>query len=254
MISIVTALGFVPLETVPRRLKWADLVAQRLGHPILLKSASLALTVGLLVAPVLAQTTCPSGRFTIGGQVDDSTQLCAIAERASDELATCNLPINRPINIEIVDSLPDGCVAEYHCEDDAITVLSPDSVEQQLSGDHPLRQIDPQDYLYSIVVHELAHAALDGMPCPFTSCVATQEFVAYSMQLRSLTPQDRDLFLTRPDFNRPIAAEEINAIIVQMAPDVFLQKSWWYLEQQEDPCGFVGAIAEGAFLFDNEVR
>lgn len=41
------------------------------------------------------------------------------------------------------------------------------------------------DYAFfeSVILHELAHAALDDMPCSFPSCIVGQEYIAYAMQI-----------------------------------------------------------------------
>ncbi len=210
--------------------------------------------LGLLATPGLAQIACPEVAFSITAEPELAPQMCAIAADALDSLSTCNIDLDRPLHIEIVESLPTGCLGEYHCGQDRITLLSPEAVSRELNDDHPLRRIDAETYLTSILVHELAHAALESMPCPFASCVASQEYVAYAMQMRSLPAQARFALLTRPTLNRTIMDDEINPIIAQMAPDLFMQKAWLHFSQQEDPCGFIQQIAEGAFLFDHDMR
>lgn len=210
--------------------------------------------LGLLTTPGLAQMTCPDGAFSISAEPDLATQMCVIAADARDSLSTCGIDLDRPLLIEMVENLPTGCIGEYHCGQDRITLLSPQAVSGELNDDHPLRQIDVETYLASVLVHELVHAALESMPCPFTSCVASQEYVAYAMQMHSLPEDARSTVLTRPELDRTITDDEINPIILQMAPDLFMQKAWLHFSQQEDPCGFIRQIAAGAFLFDYDMR
>ncbi|MBO6676148.1 MAG: hypothetical protein JJ908_13830 [Rhizobiales bacterium] len=220
-----------------------------------LSAAGALCGLGLLATPGVAQITCPDGVFSIAAEPELAPQMCAIASDAREGLLTCGIELDRPLQIEMVEDLPTGCIGEYHCDQDRITLLSPQAVRNELGDDHhPLRQIDPETYLASVLVHELVHAALESMPCPFISCVASQEYVAYAMQMRSLPPNARSALLTRPSLDRTITDEEINPIIAQMAPDLFMQKAWLHFSQQEDPCGFVQRIAAGAFLFDHDMH
>ena len=202
-----------------------------------------------------AQFPCPAGGVSVIADPDPDAalELCDLTARAIDELAACSVPLQRTIQIEIVDTLPDGCVGQYYCGEDRIELLSRDAAQRILDPDGAFSSIDPDAYFYSILVHELTHAALDGMPCPVSDCIASQEYVAYAMQMRSYSPEARAAVLTRPDFDRPIAAEEINPFIVLMAPEVFIQKVWRHFSQQDDPCSFIGEVVSGAFLFDHEM-
>lgn len=203
------------------------------------------------LSPSYAQFQCPSDNFSVTSAHDLGHQICGMAADALAELSTCGIDLDHSIEIEIVNALPTGCVGQYHCDDARISLLSMDAMQHQLEENHPFSTIEPAAYFYSVLVHEIAHASMDGMPCPLSNCFASQEYVAYAMQMRSLTIEARQRLLTRPDFNRPIEAEEINPIIAQMAPDIFMQKAWLHLSQQEDPCGFISQVVSGDFLFDN---
>ncbi|GAB5510039.1 MAG: hypothetical protein Rhims3KO_14400 [Hyphomicrobiales bacterium] len=211
----------------------------------------LAAIPAISFSPSYAQFQCSSDSFSVTSEQDLAPQICAMAADARAELSTCGIDLDHSIEIEIVNALPIGCVGQYHCDEARITLLSMDAMQRQLEEGHPFSTVEPAAYFYSVLVHEIAHASMDGMPCPFSSCVSGQEYVAYAMQMRSLTIEARQQLLTRPDFNRPIETEEINPIIAQLAPDIFMQKAWLHFSQQEDPCGFIGQVVSGDFLFDN---
>jgi hypothetical protein len=157
------------------------------------------------------------------------------------------------VTIEVTRSIPSNCYGLYHCDEDLIQLLPLESYETYLSSnpDTPFGHLSPQTFFDSVLRHELAHAALEAMPCPFESCLATQEFVAYTMQVHFLPEVDREVFDARADrAGHPIQRESLNAMILMMAPDVFIENAYQYLSQQDDPCELVGEIVRGEVLLD----
>jgi hypothetical protein len=108
------------------------------------------------------------------------------------------------------------------------------------------------DYYQSVIVHELAHVAFDDVPCPFEACMASNEYVAYAMQVMSLSPAAQGQFASNSGLNRHVSRDKLSAIILLMAPGRFAQKVWAHLSQQNDPCAFIGQIMEGTILLDRE--
>jgi len=101
-------------------------------------------------------------------------------------------------------------------------------------------------------VHELTHAASDVVPRPFENCVATDEYIAYAMQVMSLTPEARAVFEARTRYDRKISRDELSPMILYMAPDLFTRKAWNHFSQRDDPCGFIRQLADKTILLDRE--
>ena len=102
-----------------------------------------------------------------------------------------------------------------------------------------------------MIFHELAHAAYDGTPCPFgDTCRATMDYLAYSLQIRALDEATREKMGLHPVPQTPVSADEINAMILLLAPDRFAAKAYAHLMQQPDPCAFVAQVAAGKVFFD----
>ena len=152
--------------------------------------------VWLAATPTFARLQCSETDIAVLADPEAAPSICRMASSAIAELATCSISLDRPILIEIVDALPAGCIGQYHCGEDRIEVLSPTEAHADLKAENPMSGIDPDAFYYSILVHELAHAALEELPCPFADCYATQEYVAYAMQMRSLSEEARATLLT----------------------------------------------------------
>ncbi len=208
-------------------------------------------------APLWAQdVTCPGGGVTIQGAPERATAICEATAIATDQLASCNLYVPDQITIEVTQSLPGNCYGLYHCEEDLIQLLPVSAYETYLDANpaSPFGHLSPQVFFDSILRHELAHAAMNRTPCPFDGCPASQEFVAYTMQIYFLPDADRTRFETRlgeagaPD--RPITRDSLNAMILMMAPEIFIENAYRYFARLEEPCALIGEIARGDVLLD----
>lgn len=188
------------------------------------------------------------------GAGNRSEAICSAATVATMQLASCNLTVPAPITVEISRTVPGDCYGLYHCDDQLIQLFPVEAYATHLSGapQSPFGHLEPEVFFNSVLRHELVHAALDGTHCPFESCRATQEFVAYTMQIMFLSDIDRAPFdLRRAEAERPATRDSVNTIILMMSPETFIDNAYAYLMQQGDPCALIGAIARGEVVFDH---
>lgn len=189
-----------------------------------------------------------------GGTADLRTEACNTVASSRALFDQCNMrPFPSNLHIEIIDEIDANCVGLYHCGVHSIEVLSPKAMEAALSPDSIYEFMPTRDYFHSVITHELSHATYDGVSCPFETCVATNEYVAYSMQILSLPPHVRAMLETDVDWPRVIHRDEINPMILYMAPDVFALKAWQHFLQQDDACGLVEQIMDGQYYFDHDM-
>lgn len=217
--------------------------------------------LGLALASVLSAPsaadplTCPDQRFQTEAAGADATLICEIAARAAEQLSTCNLNVPEPVLIEVVDALETGCLGVYHCGERRIEIERPAAYAAHLAGGSgAFAPVSEQAFFESIIRHELVHAALDEMPCPFDSCVVGQEYVAYTMQVRFLPDADRAAFAAVDPVDGQVSRDILNPMILMMAPDLFARRAWQHLTQRDDACAFIGQIARAEVLLDYEHR
>ena len=196
--------------------------------------------------------TCPGGQITLTGESPYGNRICKVAEQAVEELASCNLPLFRPISVSLADELEDNCVGLYHCGEDRIELLRPERLSAIIDQSALFSQLGLMEYFDSILFHELAHAAADAIPCPNATCPATSEYLAYALQIRALSPENREKMGLGDVPETIVGRDAINAIMVFWAPDRFARAAWTHLMQRPDPCGYVGLIARGNIIFDVE--
>ncbi len=209
---------------------------------------------GMLTSPVAAE---PLQCDAIAATVDApdpalARQVCESARDARDALLACNVPITRDLTITVADRIEPECLGVYHCGEDRIEILSPAGVEAYREGDGVFADVPVDRYFDSILLHEMAHAAYDAVPCPFGTCIATSEYLAYALQIRSLTDADRVAILSDTDDAEMVTRDEVNPFVLMMAPDIFARKAWLHFSQRPDPCDYARQIMSGDVLLDYE--
>lgn len=226
-------------------------------RPVCLRLAcALGLSLASPASPGAEGIACAGSDVTVVGAKSGLRDICDGASEAIAQLASCNLTLQGPVTVEIVESLP-GCLGLYHCDDDLIQLLSPDAYARHLSRSPggPFGHLEPEVFFGGVLRHELAHAALASMPCPFEGCPATKEFVAYTMQIWFLPEAARAPFDRRAsDRVRPAFREGVSVVVLMMAPEAFIANAYAYLTGQDDPCGLIADVASGEVTFDGPVR
>ncbi|MDU8911884.1 DUF6639 family protein [Aestuariicoccus sp. MJ-SS9] len=199
------------------------------------------------------ETLCETAGLVVeGGTSASRDRVCRIAAREIPELATCNVAVPEGVTLRFEDILPEGCMGIFHCGEALINLLPPDLMAERREPDGAFAGVPDEAYFNSVVVHELTHAAYDGVECPLNDCLATSEYVAYAMQVRSLPTEARTAFEAASAFDQRVARDELSAMYYAFAPDRFAQKAWLHFTQRDDGCEFIGQILDGAVFFDRE--
>ena len=219
-----------------------------------MRPALSALALSLTLAPAGADpVACPVADVRVSGAAPElAARICDTAARAGEMLAACGLAPGEPLDIRVVDEMEADCAGVYHCGERRIDVLSPEAMARTDARGTAFAAVSPDAFFDSVIVHEMTHAALDAMPCPFPNCMVAQEYLAYGMQVMSLPPEARAGFETTAGLDRAVSRDELNVPILGMAPHLFAQKAWTHLTQRDDPCSFAAGVAEGAILLDRE--
>lgn len=156
------------------------------------------------------------------------------------------------VTVKFVDTLPEGCVGIFHCGEALISLLPPDLMAKHRAADSAFANVPDEPYFDGVVVHELTHAAYDKVECPFKDCLATTEYAAYAMQIRSLPPDARESFEATSAFDQRVSRDELSAIYYAFSADRFAQKAWLHFTQRDDGCELMKQIMDGAIFYDRE--
>jgi hypothetical protein len=198
--------------------------------------------------------TCPSGRVFTEGAGDNAEIICTYAARATEQLQSFGLAVPAPVTIAVIPELVDHCLGIYHCGTGRIEILAPEAyVTLREAGEaSAFATVSNDAFFESIIRHELAHAALETMPCPFEACPVGQEYIAYTMQVWFLPENDRLAFEEAKSHDGPISRDMLSGIMLMMAPELFAHRAWLHLQAREDPYAFIGQITRGEVLLDYE--
>lgn len=209
-----------------------------------------SVAITLLALPVQAEPFDCDG-IQITSKPGLHGPICRDARAAIADLATCGLSVPMPLDIAVVEDLGENCLGIYRCGEGRIEILPPGRYAAW-QADGAFADVSLEAFVSSVVRHELVHAALEGMPCPFDSCIVGQEYLAYGLQVMFLPPDDRAAFEASMPYEREISRDELSAIILAMAPDIFARKAWAHLKARPDPCAFAGQISRAEVLLDYE--
>ena len=211
----------------------------------------------VLTSPLVAETLqCRDPIFRVTG--DDPIVLertCHVAALGRSKLAACNVLLNRPIEIRVLERIKPAsgeCLGIYHCGEDTIDVLSPSAMSSAREPESAFAAISDDVYWESVIVHELTHAAYDVVPCPFSDCVATSEYVSYAMQVWTLPEAERPHFGKGIELRTKPTWDAISPLILFMAPNRFAVLSWLHFQARPDPCSYMQSIMDGNMYFDRE--
>jgi len=214
--------------------------------------SDLVLAIWVAFPDLAEPRTCPGSRVSVSASNSENADLaCEAVSAASALFETCGIPtFAQNLKIVVDEDLTPNCVALYHCDEDWIEVLAPARIEMRLAPKAAFAFLTPNAYFQSLVVHELAHAALDDIPCPIETCIVAQEYATYNMQVMSLRTASYKTFAEAFDDSHPVTSDEITSITLFMTPDLFARRAWAPLRQQSDPCGFVTSVSKGEVKLD----
>jgi hypothetical protein len=213
----------------------------------------------LLLQPDLAVAEtmiCETAPVTVTGQSQEHLSMACQAVLVAQELfSQCNMPaLPKSLRVDILQDLQPGCVGLFHCGEAQIDVLPPKLMSERRGKENAFAFLSETEFFRSVIVHELAHAAFEDVPCILESCRATTEYIAYNMQVMSLDDHLRQIYSDNSKRDRPILKDEINVMVLSIAPNVFAQKAWEHLTEKDEPCNFVKRIAAGDVTFDRDMR
>ncbi|KAA9008235.1 hypothetical protein [Histidinibacterium aquaticum] len=197
---------------------------------------------------------CPGGRVFTEGAGDDAETICAHAARATEQLKSFDLSVPAPVTISVLPELEDHCLGVYHCGTGRIDILAPAAYEvlRERGEASAFATVSDDAFFESVIRHEMTHAALDSLPCPFEACPVGQEYIAYTMQVWFLPEVDRIAFEEAKPGDEPISRDMLSEVMLLMAPELFAHRAWLHLQDRKDPYAFIGQIARGEVLLDYE--
>ncbi|WP_137702764.1 DUF6639 family protein [Marimonas lutisalis] len=204
--------------------------------------------VAASAADASQHTACDTRNVTvIANDPEVSSRVCTVADRALARLEKCNLRQTQPITIEIKAQLEYGhpaCLGAFVCAENRVELLPPSQISDQMDDTHAFAGLSATDLFDSLIVHELTHALVfqtagDEMPT-----VSANEYIAYALQLDSLSAPNRRLVLQSHPTGTPVMADDLNDMVLMFSPGLFAARAWLHFSAPGHGCDFVKRLLE----------
>jgi hypothetical protein len=216
---------------------------QRIFPPLLFALVSASAFAGTM--------ECDNGVAVVHSNSDPLlAQMCQASDDAIEVMTACGLTPPSHIEITVRSKILAECLGVFHCGENRIEVLSPQSLSTMRDQAGVFAHLSADRMFQSVIVHEMAHAAFDNTPCPYENCVATSEYFAYAVQILELSDQERLPIVELTEEKGKVSRDAINAFVLFMAPDRFVTSVWAHLSTRPDMCGYLQDVQSGITVFD----
>ena len=182
---------------------------------------------------------------------EQATKVCRNARQAISFLNGCGIKNDNRLEIRIVNRLSDDLVkdafAAFFPKTNRIEVVSPD-IQARMGAQTPVvRDLDPEIFWRSSVIHEVAqamawnYAKSNGV----TLREVEVEYVAYSAQIASLPTEQKNVLLRKFQDRDGIAVSELDPLVLAIAPIIFGIKSFLHYNENQGGCSFLRKVMSG---------
>ena len=191
------------------------------------------------------------GFFVSGADAALAAEICATTTDLRAALAACGLAQDRPLTIALVAQVlhPVGaCYAAYDCHFEAIKVLDPALYLAAIPPEEPYARLPAPVVLRALLAHEMAHA-LATQTAPRALAPVDQEYIAAAMELETMDPRWRRVYLDAVGPQVPPSAELVDIWIYALAPRAFAANAWRHFGEPGNGCDLIGRIVAGEASF-----
>lgn len=185
----------------------------------------------------------------VADQRGSVSAVCRAAEQVSSVLSVCGFGVLDRIPVQVVEVLPAECPSHalgYFDARDATVTIPTYAACVALAGPEGRFGTPVTPALYeSLIAHELVHAIVwqhQGQPAMGR---AGQEYLAYAIQLVTMSPALRARILARYPQADPVRLDELSETYLDFAPGRFAVKSYLNFVAQRDRCALIEDLMEG---------
>lgn len=141
------------------------------------------------------------------------------------------------------------CLGTYDRADDVVRVIAPEDLSGATAAEPPYSLFPPDVLLEALIAHELAHAILEQSGEGRELALVDHEYVAGVMEIETLDPQWREVYIAAAPVALPPKVGLISAMIYGFAPRKFAVNAWQFFQSEPDGCDGIRRIAEGSHTF-----
>ncbi len=200
-----------------------------------------------------AQEPCPDLPVQVSASTPEVRALvCRGARDAIALLRKCEIHVQRPVAVSIRDEVrhPLGqvVIGLFEPARERILIAAYERMAA-LVEDTPYRVIPLEDFFRSVVVHEIVHAVLNQHYRQRPHNVAVYEYPAYALQIASLPPTARALFLEHVGARGDTHEPRFNDLMLAFDPYLFAARAYHHFSASRTGCAHVTTLLGGKAEF-----
>jgi hypothetical protein len=197
---------------------------------------------------------CAEGPVDVtAASVEERRLVCSAAHDAVQRLGRCEIPLRRPLDVQIVNEVRHPLSREpifgfFDTKRERV-IISREAAIPSLAEGTPYAELPQRDFYRSLIVHEVVHGVMHQNLKRSATSHAAYEYPAYALQMDSLPPDVRDRFLSAIP-NRARSGELVlNDAILFFDPFFFAVHAYEHLKSAADGCAQLHALLEGNASF-----
>jgi len=224
-----------------------------LGFMATLKASVLLIAFCLPVPASTAQKRCADVPIDVTAASQEELHLaCAAAKAALKKLGRCGLDVSRRLQIHIKRDVrhPFGgpIFGLFMVEHERILVTRLANIPALAVGT-PYSKVPPLELYRSLIVHEVIHSVLHQNAAGKMMSQVASEYLAYALQIESLTPAVRKTFLKSMPTGGRVDDLIFSDIMLSFNPYVFAARAYQHFGASADRCGRIRSLLKGEMTF-----
>jgi hypothetical protein len=197
---------------------------------------------------------CPRGLVEVTARTPDERRLvCSAANDAIRLLDRCGISLRRPLNVHVMSEVRhplSGAIFGLLDTKEEKVLITREANIPALVRDTPYAKLPQRDFYRSLIVHEVVHGVMhQNLERPATTHAA-YEYPAYALQIESLSPHVREMFLQSFDQTAIDAGSTIfSDAILFFDPYFFAASAYHHFKAAPDGCAYLTALLEREVAF-----
>ena len=196
---------------------------------------------------------CPEATVDVTAKSPDERRLaCSAATDATQLLGRCGISLIRPLRLQIMNELrhPFGGLifGMFDVKRESVLVTHEANIPP-LVKDTPYAKLPLRDFYKSLIVHEVIHGVMHQNLKRPAANHAAYEYPAYALQIESLEPKVRDVFLLSFDQTAIKAERLFSDPILFFDPYFFAARAYHHFKASTDACADLSALLKGPVSF-----
>ena len=205
-------------------------------------------------ASARAEERCTEAAVDVAAASPDERRLvCAAASRALERLGRCNILLQRPLRIRILDEVRHPhhggeIFGFFDTAREIVLVTKYDNIPD-LVRDTPYSELRPLEFYKSLVVHEVVHGVMHQNLTRSPTSNASSEYPAYALQLDSLPSDERGKLLRATDSKSKSDEFRFSDPILAFDPFFFAARAYEHFKTSPNSCARLLALLDGEAPF-----